>query len=65
MSLPQRTLYSSAPSPPDLPQNDLTFLRVRTRKHEVMVAPDREYLLIVVQNPSGGEGGEAAGGGGK
>lgn len=44
------------------PQNDLTFLRVRTRKHEVMVAPDREYLLIVVQNPSGGEGGEGAGG---
>ncbi|ORY96530.1 hypothetical protein BCR43DRAFT_458226 [Syncephalastrum racemosum] len=32
-------------------QNDLTFLRVRTKKHEIMVAPDREYLLIVVQNP--------------
>ncbi|CDS12331.1 Putative Dynein light chain roadblock-type [Lichtheimia ramosa] len=32
-------------------QNDLTFMRVRTKKHEVMIAPDREYLLIVVQNP--------------
>ncbi|KAI9023836.1 hypothetical protein CLU79DRAFT_748434 [Phycomyces nitens] len=32
-------------------QNDLTFLRVRTKKHEIMIAPDREYLLIVVQNP--------------
>ena len=30
--------------------NDLTFLRLRTRKHEIMVAPDRDYLLIVVQN---------------
>ncbi|KAI9274412.1 hypothetical protein BDA99DRAFT_237424 [Phascolomyces articulosus] len=32
-------------------QNDLTFLRVRTKKHEIMIAPDHEYLLIVVQNP--------------
>nr|WAW84850.1 dynein light chain roadblock-type [Halisarca dujardinii] len=34
------------------PQNDLTFLRIRTKKHEIMVAPDKDYLLIVVQNPS-------------
>ncbi|KAI8889207.1 roadblock-type dynein light chain [Backusella circina FSU 941] len=33
-------------------QNDLTFLRVRTKKHEIMVAPDNDYLLIVIQNPS-------------
>ena len=33
------------------PQNDLTFLRVRSKKHEIMVAPDKEYLLIVIQNP--------------
>merc|ERR1711970_1411641 len=33
------------------PQNDLTFLRVRSKKHEIMVAPDRDYLLIVIQNP--------------
>ena len=34
------------------PQNDLCFLRIRTLKHEIMVAPDKEYLLIVVQSPS-------------
>ncbi|KAI8353626.1 hypothetical protein EDC96DRAFT_609916 [Choanephora cucurbitarum] len=32
-------------------QNDLTFLRIRTKKHEIMVAPDQDYLLVVVQNP--------------
>merc|ERR1712184_89474 len=25
------------------PQNDLTFLRVRTKKHEIMVAPEKEF----------------------
>lgn len=34
------------------PQNDLQFLRIRTMKHEIMVSPDKDYLLIVVQNPS-------------
>ncbi|XP_021349503.1 dynein light chain roadblock-type 2 isoform X1 [Mizuhopecten yessoensis] len=34
------------------PQNDLTFLRIRSKKHEIMVAPDQEYLLIVIQNPN-------------
>ncbi|XP_051485443.1 dynein light chain roadblock-type 2 [Apus apus] len=33
------------------PQNDLTFLRIRSKKHEIMVAPDKEYLLIIIQNP--------------
>ena len=36
------------------PQNDLTFLRIRSKKHEIMVAPDKEYLLIVIQNPNDG-----------
>jgi len=31
--------------------NDLLFLRVRTKKHEVLVAPDKEYVLLVIQNP--------------
>ena len=35
--------------------NDLTFLRLRTRKHEIMVAPENDYLLIVIQNPSSSE----------
>eukprot|EP01114_Cavostelium_apophysatum_P012500 TRINITY_DN2809_c0_g1_i1.p1 TRINITY_DN2809_c0_g1~~TRINITY_DN2809_c0_g1_i1.p1 ORF type:complete len:103 (-),score=13.82 TRINITY_DN2809_c0_g1_i1:13-321(-) len=32
--------------------NDLTFLRIRSKKHEIMVAPDKDYLLIVIQDPS-------------
>jgi dynein light chain roadblock-type len=32
--------------------NDLTFLRLRSHKHEILVAPDRDYLLIVVQEPA-------------
>lgn len=32
--------------------NDLTFLRIRSKKHEIMIAPEKEYMLIVVQNPS-------------
>ncbi|GMI31285.1 hypothetical protein TeGR_g6923 [Tetraparma gracilis] len=34
------------------PEDDLTFLRIRSRNHEIMVAPDKEYLLIVIQDPS-------------
>uniref|UniRef100_A0A8B9PLQ6 Dynein light chain roadblock-type 2 n=1 Tax=Apteryx owenii TaxID=8824 RepID=A0A8B9PLQ6_APTOW len=33
------------------PRNDLTFLRIRSKKHEIMVAPENEYLLIVIQKP--------------
>ncbi|XP_075733111.1 dynein light chain roadblock isoform X1 [Rhipicephalus microplus] len=35
------------------PGNDLTFLRMRTKKHEIMISPDKNYFLVVVQNPSG------------
>lgn len=34
------------------PSNDLTFLRMRSKKHEIMVAPDKDFILIVIQNPS-------------
>ncbi|XP_068267425.1 dynein light chain roadblock-type 2-like [Nyctibius grandis] len=33
------------------PDNNLTFLRIRSKKHEIMVAADKEYLLIAVQEP--------------
>ncbi len=33
------------------PNDDLSFIRLRTRKHEIMIAPDRDYLLAVIQNP--------------
>lgn len=31
------------------PTNDLTFLRVKSKKHEIMVAPDRDFKIITVQ----------------
>ncbi|XP_069807865.1 dynein light chain roadblock-type 1 [Dendropsophus ebraccatus] len=34
------------------PQNDLTFLRVRSKKNEIMIAPDKDYMLVVIQQPS-------------
>lgn len=33
------------------PQNDLTFIRVRSKKNEIMIAPDREHNIIVIQSP--------------
>ncbi|KAG8200471.1 hypothetical protein JTE90_000551 [Oedothorax gibbosus] len=32
--------------------NELTFLRVRSKKNEILIAPDKEYMMIVVQNPN-------------
>jgi dynein light chain roadblock-type len=32
--------------------NDLSFLRIRSKKHEILVAPDRDYILIVIQDPT-------------
>uniref|UniRef100_A0A915ISY8 Dynein light chain roadblock n=1 Tax=Romanomermis culicivorax TaxID=13658 RepID=A0A915ISY8_ROMCU len=32
------------------PIDDLTFLRLRSKKHEILVAPDKEYMLAVIQN---------------
>lgn len=34
------------------PQNELTFLRIRSKKHEIMVAPDKDFLLIIIQDPT-------------
>ena len=34
------------------PTNDLIFLRIRSKKHEIMVAPDKDYLLVVIQDPT-------------
>ena len=38
------------------PEDDLQLIRIRSKKHEIMIAPDfdklHEYQLIVVQNPS-------------
>ena len=32
--------------------NDLVFLRLRSKKHEILVAPEKNYLLIVIQEPA-------------
>ncbi|EDQ91313.1 uncharacterized protein MONBRDRAFT_31547 [Monosiga brevicollis MX1] len=34
------------------PTDSLTFMRIRSKKHEIMVAPEKDYILIVIQNPS-------------
>ncbi|KAG8515188.1 Dynein light chain roadblock-type 1 [Galemys pyrenaicus] len=34
------------------PQNDLIFLRIHSKKNEIMVTPDKDYFLIVIQNPT-------------
>ncbi len=33
------------------PSNDLTFLRITCKKYEMMIAPDKDYFLIVIQSP--------------
>ncbi|KAI8910910.1 hypothetical protein EDD86DRAFT_182449, partial [Gorgonomyces haynaldii] len=33
------------------PEDELAFLRIRSKKHEIMVAETKQYLLIVIQNP--------------
>jgi dynein light chain roadblock-type len=31
--------------------DELAFLRVRSKKQEIMIAPDKDYILVVVQSP--------------
>eukprot|EP01013_Petalomonas_cantuscygni_P022213 TRINITY_DN4249_c0_g1_i2.p2 TRINITY_DN4249_c0_g1~~TRINITY_DN4249_c0_g1_i2.p2 ORF type:complete len:101 (+),score=7.66 TRINITY_DN4249_c0_g1_i2:94-396(+) len=33
------------------PTNDLQLIRLRSVKHEIIVAPDRDFTLIAVQEP--------------
>lgn len=38
---------------PTLDEDDeLQFLRIRTRKKEIMVATEGDFLLVVIQNPN-------------
>ena len=41
--------------------DEVKLLRMRTRKHEIVVVPDRKYLLCVVHDATSASGG--AGGG--
>merc|ERR1712010_355192 len=38
--------------------NDWCFLRVRSHKHEILVCPEKEFLMIVIQDPNVQEGTE-------
>ena len=31
--------------------DELAFLRIRSKKHEIMIAPDKDYTLVVIQDP--------------
>eukprot|EP00621_Florenciella_sp_RCC1693_P004003 CAMPEP_0182533540 /NCGR_PEP_ID=MMETSP1323-20130603/13817_1 /TAXON_ID=236787 /ORGANISM="Florenciella parvula, Strain RCC1693" /LENGTH=202 /DNA_ID=CAMNT_0024743437 /DNA_START=40 /DNA_END=647 /DNA_ORIENTATION=- len=48
------------------PQNELRYLRIRAKRHEVMIAFDNEFLVIVIQKwtPAAGNKRAAEGGGG-
>lgn len=37
---------------PNNSSGDLALLRVRTIKHEVMIAREREFLLVAIQTPA-------------
>lgn len=43
-------------------EDEVKLLRMRTRKHEIVVVPDRKYLLCVVHDAAHGGGGPGAGG---
>jgi len=32
--------------------DDLSFMRMRTKKHELLIAPGGDYVLVVIQDPS-------------
>ncbi|CDR40303.1 RHTO0S05e01068g1_1 [Rhodotorula toruloides] len=32
--------------------DDLRFLRIRTKRHELIITPDEQYILVVVQDPA-------------
>lgn len=34
------------------PDDELNFLRVRSKKKEIMIAPEGSYVLVVIQNPN-------------
>ena len=36
----------------DLIEEDLSFIRIRTKLNEIMIAPENEFIFIVVQNPA-------------
>lgn len=33
-------------------QNDLSFIRLRSRNDEILISPDKEFTMIVIQKPA-------------
>ena len=36
-------------------EEEINFIRIRSKKHEIMIAPEKEFTMIVLQNPSNDE----------
>ena len=34
------------------PEEEITFIKIRSQIYEIMIAPDREFTMIVLQDPS-------------
>lgn len=39
-----------------LDNESLSFIRMRTKVNEIMIAPDKEFMLIVIQNSTSASG---------
>ena len=35
-------------------EEDITFIKIRSAIYEIMIAPDKEFTMIVIQDPSNG-----------
>lgn len=52
-SLISRLATSARSMVKELDETDqLTFFRVRTKNREILVAPEKDYMLIVISNPN-------------
>ena len=38
------------------PEEDITFIKIRSAIYEIMIAPDREFTMIVLQDPTSQNG---------
>lgn len=34
------------------PEEDVMFIRIRSKMYEIMIAPDRDFHMIVLQDPA-------------
>ncbi len=50
--VPYASFASFASEPQFNLQEELKFLRIRSKKHEIMIAPDGNYTLLVIQKPA-------------